>query len=161
LNKAEILAALEAGREAFLELIEDISEEEMEQPGVVEDWSVKDILAHLTRWEAELIKLLWQARQGEKPTTIHFTSVKIDETNARWHAESQSRSLERVLDDFHGVRNQTIRRVEAFSNKDLTDPNRFPWLGGQPLSKWIAGDSFEHEAEHAADIRRWRTSIEN
>lgn len=161
MNKAEILTALEAGREDFLELIEDLSEEEMEQPRVVEDWSVKDILAHLARWEAELVRLLWQARQGEKPTTIHFTSVKIDEINARWYAESKERPLERVLEDFHGVRNQTIRRVETFSNKDLTDPNRFPWLGGEPLTKWIAGDSFEHEAEHAAHIRGWRARIEN
>ena len=40
----------------------------MIQPGVVGQWSLKDILVHLTLWEAELVTLLFQARQGQKPS---------------------------------------------------------------------------------------------
>jgi hypothetical protein len=155
MNKAEILAALEESREYFLDAIDGLSDEELQQPGVIDRWSVKDILVHLTHWEAELVKLLWQTRQGKPPSTVHFSKVEVDEMNARWFQESRARSLETALEDFHGVRNQTVRRVEEFSEKDLTDPKRYPWLKGTPLWEWIAGDSFEHEAEHAAQIRAW------
>lgn len=156
MDKEELIRALEGGREAFLDSVEGLSDEEMVAESVFDDWTVKDILAHLTMWEAELVKLLWQARQGQKPTSVHFAEVSMDEQNAKWHRRNKDRPLERVLGDYHGVRPQTIRRVEAFSDRDLTDPKRYAWLEGTPLWKWIASDSFEHEAEHLAQIREWR-----
>jgi hypothetical protein len=156
MNKDAILKALEVGREDFLDAIEGLTEETLQQSGVVGEWSIKDILIHLTRWEAELVKLLWQAKQGKSPSTAHFSTIEVDELNERWYQESRTRSLELALADFHGVRNQTIRRVEDFSDKDLTDPKSYPWLKEQPLWQWIAGDSFEHEAEHADQIRAWK-----
>ena len=156
MNKKELLAALEDSHERILEAIEGLSPEAMIEPGVVGEWSVKDVLAHLSRWEAEVIKLLWQAHQGRTPTTLLNEQVSDDEVNARWHDEDQARSLERILDDFHGVRNQTIRRLEFLTDKDLNDPKLYPWLGGQPLWEWVAGDSFEHDAEHLEQLRPWR-----
>ena len=157
MDKSEILKALEEGREKFLDAIEGLDEESLGQAGVVGEWSIKDILVHLSRWEAELVKLLWQAKQGSKPTSAHFSKLSVDELNDRWYQESRTRALKLVLDDFHGVRNQTIRRIEDLTERALTDLSYYPWLGGQPLTDWIAGDSFEHEAEHEAQIRDWRT----
>jgi hypothetical protein len=160
MKKAKILFTLRDGRDTFLEAIQGISEDELEKPGVIDDWSVKDIMIHLTRWEAELVKLLWQAKQGVKPTTIHFDPSSVDEINARWFKDSQSRPFKIARDDFLGVRKQTIRRVEALSNEELTDPQYYPWQSGQPLWKWIANDSFEHEAEHEAQIRDWLKNMD-
>ena len=154
MNKENIINELTKSREKILETVRDLSDQEMETQGVIDDWSVKDILVHLTRWEAELIKLLWQAKQEVPPSTAHFSQVPVDDLNARWHAESRSRSLKPVLKDFLGVRNQTIRRVDALTETTLTDPSSFPWLEGEPLWKWIAGDSFEHEAQ----ILTWKTN---
>lgn len=156
MKKEELMGALEDERERFLDAIDGLSDEALEQPGVVDGWSIKDLLTHLTMWEAELIKLLWQAKQGQKPSSVHFSHVAVDELNARWQKEMQDRSLERVMADFHSVRNQTIRRVEAFSDKDLNDANRYSWLGNRPLWEWVAGDSFQHEAEHREQISAWR-----
>ena len=156
MTQDEILDALEDQREAFLDAIDGLSDEQLEQPGVVGDWSVKDIMFHLTLWEAELIKLLWQAAQGVQPTTEHFSQTPVDELNASWSLQAHNRSLEQVIDDFAGVRKQTSRRLGAFKDKDLDDPQRYPWLENSPLWEWIAGDSFKHEAEHTDQIRQWR-----
>jgi hypothetical protein len=156
MTKDEILDALEDERENLLDAIEGLSDEEMLEAGVVGDWSIKDILAHLSAWEAELVKLLWQARHGERPSGIYTSGVPVDEVNKVWSQAAQSRPLERVIDDFISVRKQTIRRVEPFSDADLSDPQRYPWLEGNPLWEWIENDSFGHEAEHAAQIREWR-----
>ncbi len=156
MNKVELITALTQSREKFLEALEGLSEEAMLEPGVVGEWSVKDVLAHISRWEAELVKLLWQARQGVKPTTQLNSQEPDEEINARWQQEDRSRPLERILQDFHGVRNQTIRRLEAFTEQELNDPQRFPWLEGKPLWRWVAGDSFKHEIEHLEQIITWR-----
>lgn len=156
MNKAEILERLESEREKFLDVIDGLSELDLQRPGVIGDWSVKDILAHLSRWEAELVKLLFQAQHGQKPSSAHFTQKDVDKTNRTWYEESRIRSLHNTLEDFHAVRNQTILRVEEFSNQDLSTAGRFPWSKDRPLAEWIAADSYEHEAEHAAQVAAWR-----
>ena len=159
MSKSEIVTNLSQSRENFLELIEDIPEGQLEVPGVIDSWSVKDVLVHLTLWEAELVKLLWQLEQGSKPTTAHFGPESVDEINKRWFEANQKRALQLVLQDFGGVRRQTIRRVEALPEKILNDPQAFPWLEDEPLWKWIAEDSYGHEAEHEAQIRAWNEKL--
>lgn len=158
LSKDELLQALQDGRRKFLEAIEGLSEEELQEPGVMDDWSVKDVIYHLTLWEAELVKLLWQALRGQQPTTVHFSGKSTDEINATWASKSKDRSLERVMEDFLGVRSQTTRRVRSFSEKDLSDPKRFAWQQDYPLWTWVESDSFKHEAEHAVQILEWRAN---
>jgi len=156
MQKQDILNRLEESREQFLDLLEGQPETALLTPGVIGDWSIKDILAHLSRWEAELVKLLWQIHLGQPPSSLHFQkNLDVDEQNAVWFTEARARPLERVLDDFHAVRNQTLLRVESFSDKDLCDPGRYSSLKGRMLQEYIASDSYEHEDEHKADIQRW------
>jgi hypothetical protein len=159
MTKDEVFEALEDEREKFLEAIEGLSDAAMQEPGVNGEWSVKDILSHLIAWEAEQVKLLWQAKQGIQPSSVHFSNKSVDELNAAWYAEFQARPLDRILADFQAVRKQTERRIDAFSDKDLNDPQRYVWLKNFPLWEWVANDSFKHEAEHAAQIRAWRTQM--
>jgi hypothetical protein len=154
MTKPELLAALDDSRQSLLAAIDGLPDEAFEQPGVVTDWSVKDLLSHLTAWEAELVKLLAQARQGRRPAFLDLGDT--DSLNHKWHAETKDRALERVLADFHGVRKQTLRQVEGFSDRELGDPKLYKWLGGRPLSAWIADETYQHEAEHAGHIRLWR-----
>jgi hypothetical protein len=156
MTKDELLDVLEDERENLLEAIDGLSDEDLSEPSLDGSRSVKDILIHISAWEAELIKLLWQAKQGQQPTTIHFSQVDVDAANQAWFEAYHDRPLERVLGDFAAVRKQTTKRVESLSEDDLTNPQRFPWLNGRPLAEWIAGDSFEHDAEHAAQIKAWR-----
>ena len=156
MNQQELIKALEDSRERFLDVVEGLPDEGWAKAGVIGEWSVKDILAHLSRCEAELIRLLYQAERGLVPTTMHTSAISVDEQNEKWYRESKDRPLERILTDFEGVREQTIRRVQTIADADLTDPKRYPWLKGKPLADWIASDSIEHEAEHAAQIRQWR-----
>lgn len=158
MTKEELIAALSRGRAEFLAILKGISQEDLLIPGVVGNWSLKDILVHLTRWEAELVKLLWQAKQEQTPTTVHFSPESVNEVNERWFLQSKSRPVDVVWDDFTTVREQTIRRVEAFGEQELNNPQYYPWLDGTPLWKWVATDSYEHEVEHLEDIRSWQTS---
>lgn len=155
MNKDELLDALEDGRESFLDILDSIPQELWENPGAMGQWSLKDCLYHLTMWEAELVKLLWQISQGQPPNTAFNSNLSDDERNAQWQAQGQSRSLEQVLADFQGVRRQTTRRLMEVPEKLLQNPKQFDWMKGEPLWKLVAGASFEHESEHAQAIKDW------
>jgi hypothetical protein len=156
MKKSELLDALESSRERLLELIDDLQADSYDEPGVNGAWSLKDILSHLARWEAELVKLLWQISQGQAPTSAHFSGISTDSLNEKWYGEMRSRPLQMILEDYHNVRNQTMHRIEAFSDQELNDPKRYRWLRGKPLWVWVAADSYEHENEHLLQIKAWR-----
>jgi len=157
MNKPTLLSSLDSSRQQLLAAIDGLSDDELTQPGVMDDWSVKDLLSHLTAWEAEGVKLLTQARAGKRPAFLDLGNT--DTLNAKWYKETKKRPLDRVLADFESVRKQTVKQVEAWSDKELSDPNLFKWLDGNPLWKWIADETFEHEAEHIEQIKQWRENL--
>ncbi len=154
MNKAEILAALKSEREKFLQAIAGLTDEVLANEPVMGEWTIKDLLSHLTIWESELVTLLAFTRLGKRPTNVQGLTGDPDELNAKWYAEYKNRPLDRALADFHGVRKQTTRQVESLADKELAE-SKYSWLKGEPLWKWIAEDSFGHEAEHIEHIRTW------
>jgi hypothetical protein len=156
MNKAELLSKLKSSHQQMLEAIGGLKAESMLEPGVTGQWCVKDILNHISHWEAELVTHLWWVQQGQKPAIKSYSIEEIDQLNHQWYEEDLERSLEMVTSDFKGVRKQTIRRVEALSEDNLTKADRFPWMKGKPLAELIASYSFEHDLEHIDQIRNWR-----
>lgn len=162
MDKNELIDAMEDERQELQEMLEDLPDEVLLEPGVNGDWSIKDILNHLTFWEGQIVTLLFQVQRGlAKPTTVHFGSESVDEINRRWHEEGKNRSLEIVWKDWLGVRRQAIRRVAEFSNSELNDPQRYPWQKGVPLYQWVLNDTVEHEEEHGDQIREWLEARDN
>lgn len=153
MNKAELLEKIEQSQANFLEHLEPFSEEELIAPDLPNGWSIKDVLVHLMLWEAELIKLLFQAQQGRIPQSLLISNENDEVINGRWYHTHKDRDLEQALKDFDTIRDQTIRRVEAFSDSDLTNPRRFRWLDNKPLYQWVLTSTTEHEEEHLPDIQ--------
>jgi len=156
MEKKEIIEKLKNSRAAFLDAIDGLSDDAMLEPGVVGEWSVRDLLVHLTLWEAGLVTLLFHIKEGRKPPPDEKAAETMDQKNARWHAENKDRPLDLARADFIAVRKQTLRRVRALTQAEFEKADKLAWLEGAPLSKWIASDTFDHEAEHIQQIRAWR-----
>ncbi len=157
MTKKEILDAMENSRANLLKAIDGLAPDAMQENGVVGQWSVRDTLAHVNRWEAELVRLLFQLKQGQAPDFPTLTERDFDKINARFHQESLGRSLELILADFQSIRKQTIRRLGDYTDQEITEPNYYPALKGNALLPYIAGNTYEHEDEHAAQILEWRS----
>jgi hypothetical protein len=155
MTKNELLDRIRVSREALLKTLESVPPERRDEPGVSGDWTVKDILVHLTYWEGQLVTLLYQLRNGAPPATIHFSGKNVDQVNADWFQQGRSRAWEAAWSDFAGLGKQLPRRVGEFSDAELSSPRFHPRLRGQPLAAWIASDSYEHEDEHRAAIEAW------
>ncbi len=157
MSKKEILERLRTERARLEAAIAGLSEETMRQPGAVGHWSVKDVLAHITAWEAELVTALWYNTIGRRPRLADIRNV--DAWNERRYKENKDRPLERILNDFHGVHEQLLQRVEALSDEELDDPRLYEWTGGKTLAEVIAENSYAHEAEHAEQIEAYRRQL--
>ena len=157
--KADVIAELRAARAALLHAIEGLTDDQMLRVGVVGIWSVKDTLAHLVSWEAELVTTLSQLEQHKRRAPRIVEIDDIDEWNDEQYHTNAPRPLALVLQDFHGVHKYLLQAVEDLGDRMLDDNRLFPWMEGEPLSYLIAENSIWHEEEHAEDIRMWRDEV--
>ena len=159
MNRDEILDELDRVREELLVALEPLPDEALLQPGVMGEWTMADILAHLVAWESEMVTALLRIDQGKTPTRLVDAFADVDGYNASRYRENKGRDLDRIFEDLHGVRVQLEEWLTEFSDKDLNDPKRHSWSKGLPLWHIIAENSFRHETQHLPDIKafaqRW------
>jgi hypothetical protein len=156
-NKAELLREMQSGYAAFEQLLAPLSGEQLTTPGVNGDWSIKDILVHLATWQARAAHSVESLTRGEQPR--HDPPIENDEEMNRFNdatfAAKRSLPLEQVWHDFRASYQRLLAAVEASSEVDLFDPQRFAWTDGSPLWQNIAGNSFGHYEEHVPTITEW------
>src|SRR5438132_13533792 len=66
-DKQRLLRRLDTAWAALKESYAGLSDPRLTEPGVTGDWSVKDILAHVTTWEREALKHLPLIIAGGRP----------------------------------------------------------------------------------------------
>ena len=152
MNRSEFLDALRTERAEWDSLLAQIDEARMTEPGVVGEWSVKDIIAHITWFEREMVGVL----RAHTLIGSDLWNLPHDERNAAIFEQNRHCPLSDVLADARQVFPQLVELVQSLDDQDLIDPSRFANMPAdwQPW-KIIAGNSFEHYRAHATELRAW------
>jgi hypothetical protein len=156
--KADVIADLRAARSKLEQAINGLTDDQMLRVGAVGIWSVKDALAHLVAWEAELVTILSRLEQHKRQAPRIVEVEDIDEWNEEQYRINAARPLADVLEDFHGVHKHLIGAIEHLTDRTLDDNRLWIWMEGEPLSYLILENAIWHEEEHADDIAAWRES---
>src|SRR2546428_419446 len=131
ISKKQLLAELQSERAAWLALLDEIGEENMTQPEVAGGWSIKDIVAHLTRWRRRTVNRFRAALDPSTdmialwPAELHEDD-EVDEINAWIYKVNRDRPLADVLNDSHEVFQQLVAAVDALSDEQLNMQSIFP-----------------------------------
>ncbi len=161
MNKAAFLDTMRAERERWEALLAEVGEPRMERPGVAGDWSVRDIVAHVTAYERGLVEWLEAASRGECLSFPDLDHPDVDYRNAAILRENEGRPLEDILLESRRVFQRLLQVVQALSEEELVDPERTAWYvtprwkEARPLWKCIADDSYQHYHQHVPGIRAW------
>ena len=153
MNTTELATLIRATSTELELLIARLTVAEMNQPGAVGVWSVKDVLAHIAFWERYAVRVLKAARRGETPQLDAEDST--ESRNSSVVAQYYLTPMGAVLASWHEAREDLLEQIASLSDADLNDPNRFPWNEGRSLLDRIAANSYAHEQEHIEQIRAW------
>jgi hypothetical protein len=166
-NKSELLNWLQEEYQQWEAFLDQISPACMEQPGVNGDWSMKDIVAHLTGWQAGQVTRVQAAARGEPepppPWPAHLQTD--DEVNAWIYESKHGRSLREVMHESRQVFQQLFAIIEGLPEdvriEVLHEGERvfyLVWLGDQ---RFPVGEFFYHfHDDHEPDIRAWLARVE-
>lgn len=154
MNKAEVLAALQRGREKLMTALGRVPDEKMNVPALYENWTVKDFIAHIGFWESRASYLFEMLLCGEVLTEV-ITEDMTDKINAEVLAKNKDLPLEFVRAREKAAYEKVYQVVENAAEPDLIDPQRFAWTNGYPFFMWIAANTYEHYDVHLPDLLVW------
>ena len=168
MKKSELLNWLQEEYRQWETFLDQIGPARMDQPGVNGDWSIKDIVAHLTGWNHSLVARLRAAQRNEpeppSPWPAHLQSE--DEINAWIYETNRGRSVREVLEESHQVFQQLLAVIESLPDEVRIETIRVP-SGREYYLVWLddkrfqAGEFFDHfHDDHEPDIRAWLVRVE-
>lgn len=161
MKKSELLNWLQEEYRQWEAFLDQIGPERMDQPGVNGQWTMKDIVAHLTCWNRRLVAFIQAAQRGEPepPPPWPAQLQTDDEINAWIYEANRGRPVREVLDEAQQVIQQLLAVIESLPDEVLIEPERhLVWVGDQ---RFPAGEFFDHfHDEHEADIRAWLRCVE-
>ena len=138
-------------RTEFTSMWDGLTEEQMTQrPGSQDDWSVKDLIAHLTWWQDHMVEWVELAASGGTVIRKHT----IDEANARTFNEKKDTSLEDVLAEWDASFPPFIALVEKLSDEQINDKS-VATIEDKPLLHFLGGDTFGHYQSHWNDLEQY------
>lgn len=148
MNKQQFLIKLEKAWIAFKESYAGLTEEQLLQPGVTEDWSVKDILAHVSSWEEEALKYLPYILRGDRQPRYSVMYGGIDAFNARKTEEKRGISLSEVQKQLDATHLQLLDYLQGVPEEQFISETRF--------RRRLRLDTYSHYPIHARAISEWR-----
>jgi len=150
IGRAEFVEKVRVAWSAWDDLVSRVPRTEMELSGFYEERTLKDVVAHISWYERQMVGIL-EARQFDGSPLWERT---LEERNAVIHEENKDLDLDDVLSDSRSIHARVVELLEELSDDDLNDAAAFP---GMP-SDWapwdvIASNTYEHYDGHAESVR--------
>jgi hypothetical protein len=152
MDKATFINTLEQSRAEWEALLAQVDEERMLQSGAAGKWSVKDVIAHVTWGEREMVPIM----RTRELVGSELWELSDDERNEIVYQQHRDRPLQEILQEEQQAYADLLEAAQALSDEDLNDPHRFKQMpeGWVPW-QIIAGCSFKHYQDHVPSIREW------
>jgi len=157
-RRADLLARLAAERSSLLQRLESLDENALTQDPVIEGWTLPSLLAHLAYWDAFAADRLAKVADG-RPGDIRLLNDEdsLASRNEAMRVQFAGIGFEQALALAQKERRNFLLALGRLDDHTLERPVRLrPGRRTTPgvWSRW----PHRHDAEHAADLGRWRAN---
>jgi len=134
--------------QGFQEALDGITDEQIDEPGTIGEWSVKDVLAHLAFWDAETVSLIDLYTGAITRDDSDGDGEDWQQVNERVHDERESWTAERARTELESSHAAARARLQEALD-----------AGHTFTDEQLAGNMWEHYDDHAADLRAYKERI--
>lgn len=145
-TKKQLLEAIEVERKALEKFLDELSPAQLTQPGLVGEWSAKDVLAHLIEWEQMLLKWHAAGLKGEMPVTPseEYNWAQTPLLNQKIYEKHRDRSLADIQKDFKSSFKKMLSTIQGLSDEDLFTHGRYAWTKNNTLGAYFVSSTSSH-----------------
>jgi len=112
-----------------------------DEGGVLEGWTIKEMLWHVAGWLDKCAGSLESTRDGVSPPA--GTGETVDERNARFAAEAREMETDAVWEGTVAARERVLRAWESLPEIDRT------------VVRVLADETYEHYPDHVLDLAKF------
>jgi len=150
--KGKILKLIKRGYQEEQALIAGLSEEERSLIGTLDEWSVKDAIAHTATWKGRMAHNLLAVSQGKAPTQVDDYDRENEVIFERFREQPWEQVLALAEDSYRSLADQ----VGAIEEGELGSQTVLPWQEGRALWELVVGNGYTHVILHLAECHRNR-----
>lgn len=147
-DRQQLIQRLDRAWREFQDSYAGLSDFEIVKPGITGDWSVRDILAHVTSWEEEALKHLPTILKGGKPPRYSVTHGGINGFNRMMTEQKKGLALSEVRRDLEAIHRRLILYIESVPEEHIRTET--------PFRHRLRLDTYSHYPKHTTAIRKWR-----
>ncbi|MHA2366159.1 MAG: DinB family protein [Candidatus Hodarchaeales archaeon] len=126
-------------------LIDLIIDKRLHEEIVKENWSLKDVIAHITWYEKELVNALKEKTIVESK----FWNLSIKERNELIFINTHEKTLEEILSNSKEIFNSLITEIEKLTDIELNSDNFIKRKSDKRITyDFISGNGFYHYDDH-------------
>ena len=155
-SKTDLLTAIDQERQALERQLEPLTPDQMIEPGIVGEWSVKDVLAHLIEWEQMVLSWHAAGLKGERPE-LPAPGFKWNQTpalNQQIFEKYRNRPLSEILEQFQASHKEILGVIKGLSNEALFTAGQFAWTQKNTLGTYFVSATSSHYLWARKEIRK-------
>lgn len=150
-KKEEIVAKLTETRAPLWNFLQNLDEEQWETAVQTEDeqWTVSDIVRHLTNAESGMTNLIKQFQQGKNPVPPDFDRERY---NNRAVAKKQDMTPSELMEAMSSNRAKLLEFIETLEEEDWQKKGRHASLNIYTIAE-VCHIIADHEKAHLQDMQ--------
>lgn len=156
-TRVELLAELRASRDDLLSSLDGLTEDQISNHPIAGDWTIKDVIGHLSYWEQVILIFVRETFTQGKPSKLAQADPDPD-INGREAAKRKSWKWQRVRAEFENTRRALTERVNNLTDAQLAFQIPDPYEGDETFVSvtQLIDEANRHSAGHLAEITEWR-----
>jgi uncharacterized damage-inducible protein DinB len=155
-DQEETIQFLKNDHQKLENVLSNLTEKQMKSEKVQGSWTVREILAHISAWNWEMIKQAEFVLAETKPWYTYSTEAEFNEAAIK---ARESWTFERILSEWQESFHNLISRVRGFSDEEWMFEMDETWPeGGKVSVSSVFGYRYRgegHEGGHAIVIANY------
>lgn len=126
----------------FINVAQQLEKSKRNQPGVCGTWSPKQVIAHISGWDKEVIRQFGLFQDGLEKAIEYG----IDEFNKQSVKERAHLSWEETLAELQQAHKQFYQRAKSISSQELSENEEY--------KDWVEVQ-IDHYKHHIKQLKQW------
>lgn len=155
-SKKQLLEQACTSYDALQTELDKLTPNAMVESGVVGEWSVKDVLAHLFAWQQMTLGWYRAGKRGETPVTPSekYTWREIPALNQEIYETHHDRPLKKVQTALNASHREALDLIETMTDDELFTPKVYAWTKTTTLGSYLTSATSSHYEWARKEIRR-------
>ena len=155
-TKPLLLSESQKEHDALEAYLDTLTSEQMTQTGIVGEWSIKDVLAHLYEWEQMVLGWLAASERGETPhvPAEGYKWNQLPALNEEIYQKYYQQPLEEVLSMYRASYQQVMETIEGIPEEKLFTRGLHRWMNKNAFAAYFTSCTSSHYRWARKEMRK-------